>query len=381
VTTFNIVAIEAQVFRVPIKYPVRTSFGTMRDRPAVVVRAEDTEGNVGWGEAWCNFPTVGAEHRALLINGNCADILSGQDWQSPRAAFAGLTNQLHVLAIQTAEPGPIAQAIAGIDIALWDMAAKCAGVPLYHYLASEFGQPDKGDKVSVSCYASGINPDEPEKAALRAREEGYTAFKLKVGFEEKLDHRNLKTMRETLGEDVKIMTDANQRWDLPKAIQMTNELGDYNPYWIEEPIAADRPTAEWQELKKSSPIDLAAGENLRGGEFSEVCDESYLTFVQPDIAKWGGFSGCFPVAQKALKEGKIYCPHYLGGGIGLLASAHLLAAVGGPGILEIDCNPNSLREQLAQPFPKVEDGLFELPQNPGLGIAPELAGLASHRTL
>jgi D-galactarolactone cycloisomerase len=381
VTTFKIASIEAQVFRVPISNPVRTSFGTMRDRPAVVVRAEDAEGNVGWGETWCNFPTVGAEHRARLINENCADILCGRDWQSPRAAFAGLTNQLHVLTIQTAEPGPIAQAIAGIDIALWDMTAKRAGVPLYHYLASEFGQSDLGETASVPCYASGINPDEPEKTALRAGEEGYTAFKLKVGFEDELDHRNLKTMRETLGEDVKIMTDANQRWDIAKAIQMTSELGDYSPYWIEEPIAADRPAAEWRELQKASPIDLAAGENLRGSEFTEVCEDSYLTYIQPDIAKWGGFSGCLPVARKAQEEGKIYCPHYLGGGIGLLASAHLLAAVGGPGILEIDCNPNSLREQLAQPFPTVEDGLFELPQNPGLGIAPDLDGLATHRTL
>jgi L-alanine-DL-glutamate epimerase-like enolase superfamily enzyme len=379
--TFNIVSIEAQVYRVPIQYTVRTSFGMMRDRPAVVVRAEDAEGNIGWGETWCNFPTVGAEHRARLINENCADILCGQEWQSPRAAFAGLTSQLHVLTLQTAEPGPIAQAIAGIDIALWDMAAKRAGVPLYHHLAAEFGQTDMGDVVSVACYASGINPDEPEKTALRARDEGYTAFKLKVGFEDELDHRNLKEMRNALGPDAKIMTDANQRWDVTTAIQMTNELGDYNPYWIEEPIAADRPTSEWRDLCAASPIDLAAGENLRGGEFTEVCEDSYLKFIQPDIAKWGGFSGCFPVAKKAGEEGKIYCPHYLGGGIGLLASAHLLAAIGGPGILEIDCNPNSLREQLAEPFPSVTDGMFELPQTPGLGIEPGLEDLAPHRTL
>lgn len=379
--TFKIASVEAQVFRVPIVNPVRTSFGTMRDRPAVVIRTEDTEGNIGWGETWCNFPTVGAEHRARLINENCADILCGQEWQSPRAAFAGLTQQLHVLSIQTAEPGPIAQAIAGIDIALWDMAAKRAGSSLYHHLASEFGQAEIGETASVPCYASGINPDQPDQTALRARDEGFTAFKLKVGFGDELDLQNLEAMRQTLGDDTMIMTDANQGWDVATAIKMTQAFADFTPFWIEEPLAADRPPTEWRDLAEASPVDLAAGENLRGGEFTDVCEDSYLKFIQPDIAKWGGFSGCFPVAQKARAEGKIYCPHYLGGGIGLIASAHLLAAVGGTGLLEIDCNPNSLREQLAQPFPSLMDGQFELLQTPGLGIEPDLEGLAPHRTL
>ena len=378
---FNIASIKAQVYRKPVKNPVRTSFGIMRDRPAVVIRVEDGEGTVGWGETWCNFPTVGAEHRARLINENCAEILCGQDWSSPRAAFAGLTSQLHVLAIQTAEPGPIAQAIAGIDIALWDMAAKRTGSPLYHHLAAEFNLPDLGDIASVSCYASGINPDAPEKTALRARDDGYTAFKLKIGFEDELDLRNIKSMREALGDEAKIMTDANQCWNLAKAQEMSEKLADYNPYWLEEPIVADRPVAEWRELGVASPVKLAAGENLRGGEFGEVCEDSYLEFIQPDIAKWGGFSGCFPVARKALQDGKVFCPHYLGGGIGLIASAHLLAAIGGPGYLEVDYNPNSLREQLAQPFPAVKDGQFDLPQTPGLGIEPDLDKLQEYRTL
>ena len=128
--TLNIISIEAQVYRVPIEYPTRSSFGIVTERTAVIVRAEDAEGTTGWGETWCNFPTVGAEHRARLINEYCAAILCDQEWQSPRAAFAGLTSQLHGLSIQAAEPGPIAQAIAGVDIALWDMAAKRAGQPL-----------------------------------------------------------------------------------------------------------------------------------------------------------------------------------------------------------------------------------------------------------
>lgn len=94
--------------------------------------------------------------------------------------------------------------------------------------------------------------------------------------------------------------------------------------------------------------------------------------MQPDVCKWGGLSGCLEVARSARSAGLRYCPHYLGGGIGLLASAHLLAAVGGDGLLEVDCNPNPLREALASPYPPLSQGNFLLPAGPGLGVEPNL---------
>src|SRR3954470_13665956 len=111
--------VEALVFRVPIQQPVQTSFGVMHDRPAVLVRVEDEEGGVGWGEIWCNFPAVGAEHRARVLASCVAPILLEKAWSSPQEAFATLTQRLHVLGIQCGEPGTVAQAIAGADMALW----------------------------------------------------------------------------------------------------------------------------------------------------------------------------------------------------------------------------------------------------------------------
>ena len=95
--------------------------------------------------------------------------------------------------------------------------------------------------------------------------------------------------------------------------------------------------------------------------------------IQPDACKWGGITGCLAVARNALAAGRRYCPHYLGGGIGLLASAHLLAAVGGDGLLEVDINPNPLREGLAQTFPSLENGSFMLSDAPGLGVEPDMS--------
>ena len=110
---------------------------------------------------------------------------------------------------------------------------------------------------------------------------------------------------------------------------------------------------------------------MRGDEaYDRAIELGALAVIQPDVAKWGGISGCLPLARRIVDGGRRYCPHYLGGGIGLLASAHLLAATGGDGLLEVDCNPNPLREGLAYPYAALEDGCFVLPDAPGLGAAP-----------
>jgi uncharacterized protein (DUF427 family) len=120
-------------------------------------------------------------------------------------------------------------------------------------------------------------------------------------------------------------------------------------------------------------IPIAGGENVRGAdEFRGIIDEGVFDVIQPDACKWGGVTGCLRVAKWALEAGLRYCPHYLGGGIGLVASAHILAAAGGNGLLEIDVNPNPLREALAQPFPKISGGRFILPAGSGLGVEPDL---------
>jgi L-alanine-DL-glutamate epimerase-like enolase superfamily enzyme len=172
------------------------------------------------------------------------------------------------------------------------------------------------------------------------------------------------------------MVDANQAWTLDQALDAAPHLEPFNPAWLEEPLRADRPWPEWHTLKAHTPIPLAAGENIVGDEaFDTALQERALSIVQPDVAKWGGISSCLPLARRILKAGLRYCPHYLGGGIGLLASGHLLAAAGGDGALEVDANPNPLRSLLCGPLETVEAGHVTLTSEPGLGLAPELETL------
>ena len=368
--------VEAHVLRWPVAVPVRTSFGTMHDRPAVLVRVEDADGAVGWGEAWCNFPSCGAEHRARLIESVLAPLLVGHRFASPEAAFAELSARTAVLVLQTGEPGPIAQAIAGVDIALHDLAARRAGVPLWRRLARE-RESDDAEAPTVPIYASGINPERPGDTVAALRAAGYTAFKLKVGFGAERDAANLAEVRAAAGAAAAVMVDANQAWDLDAALAMAERLAPHAPAWLEEPLRADRPLGEWQRLATASAIPLAAGENAIGEPaFAALVDGGAIRVVQPDVAKWGGLSGTAAVVDRILGAGLRWCPHYLGAGVGLAASAHLLAARGAAdGCLEVDANENPLRTFLCPPLATLADGRIALGDAPGLGIDPDLASL------
>src|SRR5436305_6448227 len=164
----EIARVDAFAFRVPLAAPIKVAFGTFRDRPAVYVRVVDRDGTEGWGEAWCNWPSVGAEHRARLA-ADLGERLVGQSFAHPGDVLRKLEADLEVLVLQTGEIGPMAQAMAGIDIALWDLAARKQGVPLYRFLG--------GDRVeSVPVYATGINPDRPEVLAAARQDEGHRAL-------------------------------------------------------------------------------------------------------------------------------------------------------------------------------------------------------------
>jgi L-alanine-DL-glutamate epimerase-like enolase superfamily enzyme len=344
----------------------------MLDRPAVFVRIEDQDGNVGWGEAWSNFPSVGAEHRTRIINEILAPAAIGFAAGEPANLFHHLTDKFAVLALQTGEHGPFAQCIAGIDLAMWDLHAKRQSLPLWRLLG--------GQRSTVKVYASGINPTGSRKMAEAALQAGHRALKLKIGFGVERDRENLASLRAAVGNGF-LAADVNQGWTLDQAMTLAPQLDEFALSWLEEPLRADQPWTNWKKLKGHIATPLAGGENITGRDgFAQAIDADVFGFVQPDVAKWGGITQCIEVAKSIIAIGKTFCPHYLGGGIGLLASAHLLAAVGGGGLLEVDFNHNPLRDLFAGPVGQVCDGSVELSDTPGLGIEPDLSQIEAYRT-
>ncbi|RXH01183.1 mandelate racemase/muconate lactonizing enzyme family protein [Bradyrhizobium vignae] len=370
---FTIRSIEAFCYRYPLATPVVTSFGKMLNRPAVFVRAVDEDGVEGWGESWSNFPAPGAEHRARLVNEVLAPGLVGRKFDSPAQAFETLTKGTEVLALQCGEPGPFAQAIAGIDLALWDLSARRQRSPLWRLLGAQ------SDTIRV--YASGINPGGAAQTAEAALARGHRALKLKVGFGIETDLANLAALRGLVGAGM-LASDANQGWSTAQALQMLPRLAEFDLRWLEEPIRADRPREEWRRLHAAAKMPIAGGENISSVEaFNDVLSEGVLGVVQPDIAKWGGLSLCAGLARDILEAGKTFCPHYLGGGLGLLASAHLLAGIGGDGWLEVDANDNPLRDLFCGSIVNVREGTVQLGEDPGLGIVPDLASIERYRSI
>lgn len=370
--TLTVARIEPVAFRVPIERKVVTSFGAMTHRPGLLVRVEDADGAEGWGEVFCNWPPRGFAHRAMLVADVAAPLLEGKSFPEPEAAWRVLTETLHILAVQTGEPGPIANIVAGIDIALWDLWARRKGEPLWRTLGGTHAAP-------LPVYASGINSVGALEIISACRRAGHTAFKVKIGFDAAADRSVAMKVASTLAAANTWMVDVNQGWDIDTACREAPFFAGLGATWIEEPIAADRPDDEWRRLADIAGTALAGGENLAGTGFDAAIQGRWLDVIQPDICKWGGLSGCREIARAALARGKRYCPHYLGGGIGLVASAHLLAAVGGDGLLELDVNPNPLREYLAKPYPSVADGCMTLGEGPGLGVVPDIDAVREWR--
>jgi len=360
-TAFSISRIDAWACRAPIKGgSVATSFGIMRDRPAVFVRIEDDQGWFGWGEIFANWPAAGAEHRVNLLMDDIAEIVLGKLWQTPEEMFWSLEKKTQIRAIQCGEQGPFAHVIAGLDIAAWDLVSRRAELPLAKAINANAHQ-------HVPVYASGIQIGAAQAEVPKARKAGFDAFKVKVGFGAD-DANRLVELSHAMKATERLFADANQAWSFDGARSFLQATRSVSLGWMEEPLRVDDAPQNWAELAALG-VPLAGGENMAGkSEFADALASGSYSFLQPDVAKWGGITGCHEVARDIVEAGRTYCPHFLGGGIGLAASAHLLAAIGGSGLLEVDFNANILRAGFSSVEESINGGNWAIGSEPGIGI-------------
>ena len=341
-----------------------SSLGTMQDRNGLLVRIEDSDGAFGWGEVWCNFPPHASESRQHLLQTVIAPELIGKSFDRPCDVRPSLERRWTRMATHVGEPGPFGHCIAGIDMAVWDLQARRIEQPLSALLGA-----DPNDSVRV--YASTPDPSRAGALATEFAAAGHNAVKLKVGHDPGRDLALVRSVREVLGDGPAIMVDANQSWSPAEAAESINRLAQYDLTFAEEPISALAPMADWVGLAKQTDVPLAAGENIcSDASYAEHMAAGALGVYQPDVAKWGGIGGCATVGQQAVEAGFVYCPHFMGTGVGLAASIHLLAAAGGPGFVELDSNANPLRTDLCDLDLTVSDGRVKVPTGPGIGVVP-----------
>ncbi len=356
----KITEIRTKVLGTKIDFPIHTSFGTMTQRYMILVNIRTNSGLEGWGESWSNFPAWSPYERIHTINAGLSPLLIGEDPLDISQLHTKMRRASRILERQWGAPGPIAQAISALDIALWDIVAKAQNKPLYQLWDAQ--------NTQIPVYASALGPQDPTNLIEKMQAQGISAFKLKLGFGLNTDKRNLEQIRELIGPDAMLMVDANQAWDLQTSLNMISILEPYQINWLEEPLAADE-WANMAKLRQELPFKLAAGENIFSSQsFETFLGMGAIDIAQPDVCKIGGLSEMREVCLQAQALNLPFAPHYLGGAVGFLASLHLFAGTKGGLIMELDPHENPLREDFIGDLVQVIDGHLQVPQRPGLGF-------------
>lgn len=361
-TDATVDGLRVSVLEVPLGDPVPMAIGTLRARHVLLVEVA-VDGLWGVGEAWVNHPAWACRERLLTYRHGVAPLLAGRTLGGPAEVLAELGAALLPRAEQAGAPGPVWQALSGLDLALWDLAGRAAGVPVAALLA-----PARIPAPAVSVYASGIGPTQVEELCAAAAAQGIARVKARVGFGAETDARTLKTMRAELDPDVELYADANRAWGPEEAVEMIALLRDFGTAWVEEPLRHD-PPGELAALVERTGMPVATGENLYGERaFDDLLAAGCVGLLQPDPAKSGGLSLVGSVTRSAAARGVPVAPHCYSGGIALAASVQLAAAFPSVPMVELDIRPNPLRTDLFdEPWPVV-DGHLAVPKGPGLGV-------------
>lgn len=270
----------------------------------MAVEVEDSEGAIGHGFSWT--PSIGAASVLAMIE---HDI---RDWAIDRPADATaiwepLWRHLH----EAGGGGVTTIAMAGLDLALWDLAARSADAPIVDHLGRR--------RHRVRAYGSGVNLhyslDELVAQVERWVAAGFHAVKVKVGGPDLAeDVRRIAAVRDVLGPERGLMIDANQRWTLDQAVLAFEALAPFDLTWIEEPLRADDLTAHvrLRSATEHLGVPIALGENLYTRyRFAEFIDAGAVQVVQPNVVRVGGITPFLTIAELADDRGVTLAPHLL----------------------------------------------------------------------
>jgi L-alanine-DL-glutamate epimerase-like enolase superfamily enzyme len=257
-------------------------------------------------------------------------------------------------------------ALAAVDIALWDIMAKTAEKPLWKYLGGH--KPDKISTYNTNGGWLNWSLDTLVRETTKFVEEGFTGVKMKVGLPDpKEDYKRVKAIREAIGDDVILMIDANQMWDINTAMTWGKRLEEFNLFWLEEPLNPDDIMGH-KRLANELNIPIALGEHIYNKyAFRDYFHQGAIEYCQVDVTRVGGITEWLDVASLSKCYDIPMCPHV--GEMGQI-HRHLVAAT--PGAFMLEYIP-WIRECFVDPA-TVENGFYKIPQTPGAGteMIPEM---------
>ncbi|MEO8858134.1 MAG: mandelate racemase/muconate lactonizing enzyme family protein, partial [Burkholderiaceae bacterium] len=290
-----------------------------------------------------------------LLGQNAFDIR--RLWQQMCAALSGRAG------------GMLIEALAGVDIALWDVVGKALGQPV-HRLLGGMG------RSRVDCYASSINwasLDQMEQQARECLALGFKAIKVKLGTPVQRAIESAARVRQVVGRDVRLGADANWAYSLDEAISVGRALGELGYWFFEEPLVPED-IAGYARLRAAVPVMLAAGESdYTVAHAAQLLKDRLVGIVQPDVARAGGISETRDIAVLAQAFNVAYAPH-VGWSGAVCAAASLQLAAAMPAFTSFECMfiGNPLRDELTSTpvgaASSLVDGQLAVPQGPGLGV-------------
>jgi len=348
-------------YRIPLDVPLSDStHGVMTAFELATVRVRDADGAEGTGYTYTTGHNGGAIHSILARE--IPEIVAGEDADRIEHLWNRIWWALHY----GGRGGPTVLALSAFDIALWDLKARRANLPLWRLLG--------GYDPAVPCYAGGIDLDLSVGKLLKQTdgnlEKGFRAIKMKVGrklLSEDVDR--VAAMRKHLGDGFPLMVDANMKWSADQAIRAARAFQPFGLVWLEEPIIPDD-VAGHARVVREGGMPIAAGENLRTlWEFKQLIASGGVTYPEPDVTNCGGVTPFMKIAHLAEAYNLPVTSH---GAHDI--TVHLLAAC--PNRSYLEAHGFGLDRYIAEPL-VLKDGNAIAPDRPGHGVTFDWNALAA----
>lgn len=347
---------------------VSFGIGDYSEFPLVLVTVKTEDGMTGYGEA---LARRGPEMTAAAVKSLLAPVLVGRNAGNIGGAWVRMFDQLRRWGHAG---GVVMEAISGVDCALWDLAGKADGVPVWRLLRGI-------GRERVPVYASSVYIDTDDVMIAQAQKQvaaGFRAVKVKIGRGEgeggfRADVRAIVKIREALGSDVDLMVDANGAFDAATAIRVGRALEHCDVTWFEEPVPPDDVDG-YRRVHAMTAMPLAGGETLFGAiGFKAFIAEGLIDYVQPDLGRCGGMTAAMQISALAFAQNRRVAPHTgFSGGLSQLAALHLAAATPELFALEYMFIDNPAREIFTTEYPRPQNGELAAPEGPGWGLELDL---------
>ncbi len=278
--------------------------------------------------------------------------------------------------------GPVLQsALAGIDIALWDLAGKALGVPTYRLLGGA-----SREKVMVYRHTGGGPPEELIGDAHRLMEEGWRAIRISPmrgsdPFNQKAATRrgieHMGALRQAVGDDLEIIMEVHTRLTPPRAIELCNGIEPFHPFFVEDPIRSENPVS-FRNLRKHTNVPLGTGEQLpTKWLFRELIEEELVDYLRVDLSHTGGITEARKIAAMGEVHYQEMATHMTGTVVNTLASLHLNMAVPNCAVQEYR-PPQDWEKEVFQWDFRTDDGFLAPSTAPGLGVEIDEKAAAKH---